>query len=265
MAVGAAIAGGAGSLAGTYLSWEGGEKQRKAMQSQAKKQRALQREQMTEEQKRYDAETVRQTELEARQYEAAMGDYETTTASLDAWKKNWAEMAEDPRGKHPGWPSFETAITQAAESQMSQVKDIYQRRGKAGSGEYLRAVQDIESGRQQSLQDALMGITREARGKMFEIDRAMPAKPVLGAAHMYQAPQSYGFTPDPIPAIGDFSGLGQSLAYAMSRMKEPDKQPTTSTLPKGSTWATPSTKQEYDTILGQQFDAPQQSQYQLLE
>lgn len=260
----------AAAVGGMGYSVYAGERGARMAKSGAKKQRAMQMQQTAEEQKRYESEITRQEETQAREFEAATADYESTTANLTAWKENWASMAEDPRGQHPGWPSFETAVTEAAEAEQSKLQDIYQRRGKAGSGEYLRGIQDIESGRQQSLQDALMGITREARGKMFEIDAAMPSRPVLGAAHMYGAPQDYGFTPSPIGAVGDIGGLGQSLAYALDKMKKPGQEITSTTkaletgVPASQQWSIPGAEGQFEGMFGEQM-APQQSQYSLLK
>lgn len=253
-------------VATTAYSGYESSRQMKSAKSSAKKSRAQQREQMNTEKARYDAEVTRQTEYEARAFESATGDYERTTANLEAWKENWSAMAEDPRGQHPGWPEFESAVTKAAEGEMKKVQDIYQRRGKAESGEYLRAVQDIESGRQKSLQDTMMGITREARGKMFEIDLAMPKAPVLGVPQtpgMY-SPTNYGFTPSPLGATGDMSGLGAGLAYAVQRISDKrDRKPEAGTLPEGSQWGQVASKAEYDQILEEQFGS-QQTKFGLL-
>lgn len=255
------------AIAGAGYSAYSGERAYSAAQKSASKQRKMQMGQIAEEKTRYGEELTRQTEGEAREFEAATADYEQTTSNLEAWKQNWAEMAEDPRGKHPGWPSFETAVTEAASAERSKIEDIYQRRGKSGSGEYLRAVQDIESGREKSLQDALMGITREARGKVFEIEGAMPKRPVLGAPQMFAAPQDYGFTPSPIPAVGDVGGLGQGLALAMDKLRTTKPTSTTAALetgvPTSQQWTIPGAEGQFEGMFGEQM-APQQTQYSLL-
>lgn len=258
----------AASLLGAGYGVYSGERGSKLAASEARKQRTMQTKQMAEEQSRYEAEGTRQEEFQARAFEGATADYEERTANLDAWKQNWMKMAEDPRGSHPGWPAFETAITEAASAERGKIEDIYQRRGKAGSGEYLRAISDIEEGREKSLQDALMGITREARGKVFEIEGAMPERPVLGAANIYSPPQDYGFTPTPIPAVGDIGGLGQGLAFAMDKLRTQKPTSTTAALdtgvPASQQWTIPGAADQYESIFGEQM-APQQTQYSLLK
>lgn len=294
----------AAAVAGAGYSIYSGEQQQRSHESSMKKERQRQAGLATEERDRYYAELKRGTEHEARayasaqqdweaytqtsarQYESDVQEYEEQVADLEDWKAHWTSIAEDPASGHPGWPSFETAITEAAQSQTEMLEDLYQRRGKAGSGEYMRAISEIEGTRQKSLQDALMGITREARGKMYEIDSAMPTKPrmpmpmqtpVLGGAQntgmgMGQLGVGQGYIPGLTSAVGDIQGLGQGLAYALDRYTADEKKTApTSTIaslsegvPASQQWTIPGAEGIYEGAFGEEL-APQQTEYQLLQ
>jgi len=155
-------------------------------------------------------------------YQKNMNTWNRNKQLAAKWAKHWKDVGENPGKMNPYFSSFKEDVEKAAEGTRGRIADALRRAGRgAGSGEYDKAMQEIEATSEKSLIKTLAEIRQDAKRKEQQAEQGVGPEPFLGMTGSVPSLGDQNFNPgNYTPKMPDFSGIGEALAY-LGKTKTP--------------------------------------------